>query len=123
MVPLVQTCSGKVLISRLKEDQRDELLANDPHFQSLSKAKRAEFEKMVTAVGSNGCLVTASELTEGVTDIAAPVGITGTDTAAVLAISCFVPRKQTVTNQLRDLVVKYAGQINRNLGVSAFKHK
>ena len=118
MLPMVETSSGMLLISRLKDKEVRELLDNDSQYRSLTRHKRSDFLGAVENVRKRGFLVKTSELNEGVTDIAVPVGVAGTGTASVLAVSYLAIRGQDATRACCELTLRSAARINENLGIT-----
>lgn len=113
--PLLQTTSGKVLLSWMDKDSVVKLLGNDPLFMAISESKRKALFRMLGGIRKARELVAESTLSKGVTDIAVPVGTEGTDTFAVLAVSYL---KVTNSSFIRSAVLRCASQINRNLGIA-----
>jgi hypothetical protein len=64
-----------------------ELLECDPQYAAMSEHQRKICFKMTEKIGLASYLVSKSSLNKGVTDIAVPVGVQGTDTFAVLVVS------------------------------------
>jgi DNA-binding IclR family transcriptional regulator len=117
VLPLALTTSGKVLISRMAPDAAAQLLGRDPAYAGHAKGEGRNFSRTLDAVRKQRWIVAASDLSEGVTDIAVPVGVDGTDTAAVLAISQLAGRKQGGAAPCREAAVRCAAKIDRNLGI------
>ncbi|MDZ8117807.1 IclR family transcriptional regulator [Pontiella agarivorans] len=117
--PISQTASGKVLLSRLPEEIAFQTLEDDPEYARLSKAAGKRICDDISEARKNGFLAQESQLTEGTTDIAVPIGIDGSGTSAVLAISYLSIGPQA--DRLRQTYLKAAllcaEEINRNLGV------
>jgi DNA-binding IclR family transcriptional regulator len=113
--PLIQTNSGKVLLSRMSEEAVVELVGDDPLYAAMNGSKRRAFFKMLENIRQTGELVTESGLNKGVTDIAAPVGIEGTDTFAVLVVSYLAGANSGL---IRSAVLRCTSQINQNLGIT-----
>ncbi|VGO22013.1 IclR family transcriptional regulator [Pontiella sulfatireligans] len=118
-LPMSRTASGKVLLSRMAEEAADQLLEDDPEFSRLAKAAQKQIRADIEQGRANGFLFGKSELTEGVADIAIPVGVDGSGTAAVLAVSYLDSVKDAAQKQRNYLKATLicAGEINRNLGV------
>ena len=64
------------------------MLASSPQFQQLSNPQQQAFFKMLDQARDKGYLVEKSDLTLGVTDIAAPIGTKKSSLVSVLAASC-----------------------------------
>jgi len=119
-MPLSETASGKVLLSRLTETAATAFLDGDSFFQRATAGKRRELLGEIARARRDGLLVVNSEVTPGVMDIAVPVGVAGSDTDAVVDLSFLLPvrgadkAREQYTRAMRACAVK----INRNLGVS-----
>lgn len=114
VLPLIQTGSGNVLLSRLSDAAATEFLSGDPIYSGMSKPQKKTFLSMLDALRGKEEIVSESRLNKGVTDIMIPVGVEGTDTFAVLVLS-HLPGADT--NLLRKAILRCASQINRNLGM------
>ena len=114
--PLIQTNSGRVLLSRMTKDAAAELLGDDPVYTTMTESKRKAFFKMLNNIRHPGELVSESSLSKGVTDISVPVGIEGTDTFAVLTVSYLAGANSGL---IRSAVLRCASQINQNMGMTA----
>lgn len=112
--PLSRTNSGKLILSGMEPEERAGLIARDPWLSSLSARARATYLKELAAIAAAGQVVAPSNLTEGVRDHAMPVGIEGTETHAILAVSR-VLTQDTPTDCMAALQ-KTAEFINRRLG-------
>jgi DNA-binding IclR family transcriptional regulator len=119
VLPLVETTSGKVMLARYSEDEVDGILRGDPHFNAMGQAQRREIKNGIAAARADGYLVTPSARTAGVSDISVPVGVAGTDTAAVLALSQLVGPMAFKADENLGAVRAAAARINRNLGVAS----
>ncbi len=119
VLPLSRTASGKVLLGRMPDAVAERILAMDPDYKQLSPALRNQMGLSIAAARTNGFLAEESDLTEGVADIAVPVGVDGSGTAAVLAVSYLNSGKDAAQRQRRYLGAAQlcAAEINRNLGV------
>lgn len=117
--PMGRTASGKVLLSRMSAEASSRVLDEDPEITRLPKAAQKRIRAEIDGVRAHGFLAEASELTEGVADIAVPIGVDGSGTAAVLAISYLNSGKNAARKQRTYLkaALLCATEINRNLGV------
>ncbi|WOO42699.1 IclR family transcriptional regulator [Rubellicoccus peritrichatus] len=118
VLPLTQTASGRVLLGRMSDTEVSAFLEQDAHYQSLSKAARTRYLKTIDKIRELGCEKAKSEVTPGVSDIAIPIGIPGTDISATLAVSTLESTQNTKSNQKNfDEMMKCAAQINENIGI------
>jgi DNA-binding IclR family transcriptional regulator len=113
--PLIQTNSGKVLLSRMGRDAAVELLENDPLYTAMTEPKRKAFFRMLENIRQADELVSESGLSNGVTDISVPVGIVGTDIFAALTVSYLAGVNSSF---IRSAVLRCASQINQNIGMA-----
>lgn len=112
--PLLQANSGKVLLSWMSNDAVAALLSDDPLYAAMNESKRKAFFSSLEKIRHAGELLTESALSKGVTDIALPVGIEGTDTFAALVVSYLT---DTNNNLIHSAVRRCASQIRQNLGI------
>ena len=118
-LPLWRTASGKVALGRMSEEERERILEQDEGFQELLPAFQERTRLIITKARKDGYLFQASEVTEGVSDIAVPIGLDGEDSAAVLALTCF--DSGMVEIKAEDFVTKVcevARSIDLGLGVA-----
>lgn len=117
-VSLLQTTSGRMLLSRM--DDVSKFLGPHPEFLALSIAAKKKLLHILDAIRGQECFVAPSDASDDVSDIAIPVGVRNTDTSAILAISCLVGSKgsPSTLSRYRQAVVACAGEINRNLGIT-----
>lgn len=114
--PLIHTTSGKMLLGRMGVEAAAELLEGDPQYVAMSEQQRKTFLKAIEKIGLVSYLVSSSSTNKGVTDIAVPIGVQGTDTSAVLAVSHLAGSN---SNLLRSAVLRCAASIDKNLGISS----
>jgi DNA-binding IclR family transcriptional regulator len=103
------------MLSRMDGESAKALLETDADYRAMSEAKRRALLRQVETVRGTELLKTESELRNGITDLAVPVGIEGTDAFAVLAISCLPDIDE---KPARAALRRCASQINRNLGIA-----
>ena len=118
-LPISRTASGKVLLSRMAAEAAERVLADDSEFGRLSKAGRKRILGEIAEARANGFLARSSELTDGVADVAVPIGVDGSGTSAVLAVSFLNVGADAAERQGNYLkaAMLCAAEINRNLGV------
>lgn len=119
--PLLTTTSGMLLLARSGPEERSQMLANCEAFQNWGKRKQRDYLQKLDTIGESGYACADSEITQGVTDIAAPVGSSDGTLLASLAISTvtsIVGRKKLSSQQLIDAAVKAADQITATNGIS-----
>ncbi|QJE97086.1 IclR family transcriptional regulator [Luteolibacter luteus] len=119
-MPVLQSTSGKLLLANWPEAEALEFLDQLPDFRDASKAYRHKLlQALADLRGAAHCHVSSST-TEGVADIAVPVGVPGSDVAGALVISYLSGTKSGEKNYPRYLEALKAGanEINRNLGIA-----
>jgi DNA-binding IclR family transcriptional regulator len=116
--PLLETTSGRLLLSQLSQEEVATFVTNDETRAQKSPGERKRILSAVQGFRKNGYAVAKSSVT-GVTDIATTVGVRGTDTLAVLVVPCLTRAHQKRSNNARyfEAVRQSAAEINRNLGI------
>lgn len=116
--PLWRTASGKVLLGMFSAIERKALLEADQAFNELPASFQQRVYQIAEVSKSDGFLAQRSDITDGVSDIAIPVGIAGGE-SAVLALSCLESPadEECSDSQLLYAVQECAKKINRNLGL------
>ena len=117
--PLVETTSGRLLLSQLSPEEVATFVTDDETCAQKSPLERKRILSAVRGFRKNGYAVAKSSVTGGVTDIATTVGVRGTDTLAVLVVPCLTLAHQKRSNNARyfEAVRQSAAEINRNLGI------
>ncbi|MBK1880233.1 IclR family transcriptional regulator [Pelagicoccus mobilis] len=85
--PLVNTTSGKILLSSVSENERSKILDQDSLYQSWSKKDRSSYLKELETIRERGYHYDDSKVTHGVTDISVRVGVPEGPILATVAIS------------------------------------
>lgn len=119
-MPVLRSTSGKLLLANWPEEDALEFLEQLPDFRDASKAYRGKLLQILADLrGADHCHMPSSS-TEGVDDIAVPVGVPGSDVAGALVISFLSGTKSGERNRPRYLEALKAGaaEINRNLGIA-----
>lgn len=116
--PLWRTASGKVLLGMISAEERETLLTQDSAFNELPDVFQERARQVAIATRSDGYLAQVSDMTEGVFDVAVPIGIAGGE-SAVLALSCLESPEtgEVKDQQLLEAVQQCAEQIDINLGL------
>ncbi len=114
VLPMTLTTSGKLMLGRMDSESAKALLDTDAGYRAMSEAKRRAFLRELETVRGTELLKAESGLRNGITDMAVPVGVEGTDAFAVLAIS-YLPN--TDEKPAHVALRRCASQINRNLGI------
>jgi DNA-binding IclR family transcriptional regulator len=116
-LPLSRASSGKLILSGLGQDELAAFLARDEYFQSAKPRAQAAFKRELEEIRKTGSIIAPSGITSSVIDCAMLVGIPGTDTCAVIAVS------QVCSNEADAVdcapAVRHAAEaIDRNLGIT-----
>jgi DNA-binding IclR family transcriptional regulator len=115
VLDLITSCSGLMLLAHMEDGARDALIGALPK----SKLSRAKIDSEMKQMRSRGYAVRRSPMTEGVTDISAPVrGFDGRVVAALTVPYLHVidGSLPTSVDQARRLVEQSARQISLTLG-------
>lgn len=117
-LPLTGATSGFVLMSLLEDNEIHALLQQDPEYQALSEAKQRSWLKRIDGIRQNNVEISKSKRSQGVVDIAMPIGIKGTDLCGALAV-CQLSSKtdSPVIRKTLRAMRSCAEQINQNLGI------
>jgi DNA-binding IclR family transcriptional regulator len=116
LLPLSRTSSGKLILSGLGQDELSAYLACDAHYQSAKPRAQAAFRRELEQIRQTRCVTAPSDISSGVVDCAMPVGIPGTDTSAVIAVSQVCPNDADAMD-CTPAVRQAAEAINRNMGI------
>lgn len=87
--PISMTTSGRVLLSMVSDEKRNEILSRDKYFKKWNKTEKKVLAESINKISEKGYRSAKSKLTSGVTDIAVPIGLKNSELTAVLAISIF----------------------------------
>ncbi len=87
LFPICQTTSGRVILSILDNQERIRLLSTDTGYQALGPRKQKQFLADVAKVEQQGYIIRESEMTQGVTDYALPLGSSSAGFLGALAVS------------------------------------
>lgn len=120
-IPVLRTTSGKLLMAKWPEEETLEFLNQLEDFTSLSKAKREELLGELSELRHASHLHAPSGMTEGVADIAVPVGEPGSEVAGALVISYLSGTRhaEQLARKYLDALLQSATEMNRNLGILA----
>lgn len=117
--PLIETTSGKLLLSQLAPEAIESFTTGNPTFQKLSLAERKAELASIERMSKSGFVLSQSNMTEGVQDAAVIVGVRGTDTLGALVMPFLRgPKREAAGALYLDAVRQCAVAINQNLGVS-----
>ena len=117
--PLVETTSGKLLLSRLTPGDAESFLSGDKNFAERPLAERKRMLTALKRLRKSDHVLSPSAVTQGVHDAAAMVGVRGTDAVGVLVLSFLqgARRRHTGGATYLKAVRQCAAEINRNLGI------
>ncbi|MCW1921219.1 IclR family transcriptional regulator [Luteolibacter arcticus] len=119
-MPALRSTSGKLLLAQWSGAAREDCLNQLEDFAGASKAERERLLKTLSELEGATHHQAPSLLTEGVTDIAVPVGVPASEVAGTLVISYLSGTKSGEKNAPRYLkaLLTSAAEINRNLGIA-----
>lgn len=117
--PIVKTTSGRVLLAFSGEKQRNKILADDGDFTYMSEGEKKLFLERLAQINARGYELESSEITEGVTDLAVPVGSYETGIFSVLATSSLtsITENHKSGDLLIDQIKSTAARINQAIGI------
>jgi DNA-binding IclR family transcriptional regulator len=117
--PLVDTTSGKLLLSQLSPEDVAILLKSEKAFCAKAVRQRKSILRDIQDLRESNYVVAKSSATDGVIDMATIVGVPGTDTLAALVVPYLGvarTRNESQEHHLKAIRLR-AAQINRNLGL------
>lgn len=118
IAPLLDTCSGRILLAFADDELRTTMLSRIPGMQH--EPDPGEIDQMVTRIRDQGSEVVASAQVHGVTDIAFPVYDRGGYVTAALVIPFldYLDGSHPVSiNRAAELAETAAGEISAALGL------
>lgn len=112
------TVSGRLLLSRLSEDERLEQLQGSQKWSRSGSAARKKILKEIDQLQGQDFSAAFSDSVEGVEDIATDVGQANIGLVAALTMTRFQPRKETVKKSaLINSIRQTAAEITTTLGL------
>jgi len=117
--PLIETTSGKLLLSRLTPEDAEQFLATDKGFRERPAVERKRLLDEVKSLRKEDFVLSRSALTEGVEDAAVIVGVRDTDTIGILVMPFLKGARRVEVDRATYLkaVRQCAVEINSNLGI------
>ncbi len=117
--PLLKTNSGKVILANLTEEQLQQQLGNNKDYKTFSAKAKKDFLKELEDIKEKGYKLSASQLTLGVTDLAAPIGNIHTGVSGVLAISSLtnIAKEKESYEKLAEQLIAATDKINSAIGI------
>ncbi|MBK1875824.1 IclR family transcriptional regulator [Pelagicoccus mobilis] len=118
--PLSTTTSGMLLLANMGYLEREDFLSLDEAYLGWSKKRQKDYRQKLDTIQQSGHACADSEITQGVTDIAAPIGKEGGSLLASLAISTvssIVGTKRLSTEELIKAAVETADRISEANGI------
>jgi len=119
-MPVLRSTSGKLLLANWPVKAMVDYLNQLEDFTSASGREREKLLGALSDLRGATHFHSPSAMTEGVSDIAVPVGVPGSDVAGALVISYLSGTKTGEKNRERYLeaLLASAAEINRNLGIA-----
>lgn len=117
LFPLLKTTSGKVFLAFSDSDKREHLLNNNTNFQEKNNKEKIIFLKELEEIKAQGYAVCKSQISIGLTDIAAPIIGIGDEILSVLAIASLTPvnDEKGITEFITKETLLAADKINSTL--------
>ena len=118
--PIIKTTSGRILLSFVEKNHRENILHLDPDFCKQPKWSQKQFLAHLEQIKKQGFELQESEITKGVTDLAVPIGNPETGVFSVLAISSLISitENQDSSEKLIVAIQETASKISRSIGIS-----
>lgn len=118
-LPLVETTSGKLLLSQLTPEDAERFLATEKTYRERPAGERKRLLDELKHLRKEDFVLSHSALTEGVEDVAAIVGVRGTDTVGALVMPFLKGTRRVDADSAAYLkaVRRCAAEINSNLGI------
>jgi len=116
-----QTASGKLLLSFTDEETRKIILESDSFYNKFKKSECEQFDADLEAIHQKGFYEMPSAYSEGIIDIAVPIGNSDTGIIASLTVSKLVRRQKgddLSTDEILNGLKKCRIQIEANLGLN-----
>lgn len=119
LFPLEKTISGKVLLSNLNVAKRKQIFEFSDIYKTFSTNEKKAFKEELKTLKGQQCVYQRSQLTEGVTDFAAPILDMRNEIVAVVAVSTLTSqmRKLVSTEDIEKELVLVVCEIRRALGI------
>lgn len=114
VLPMIKVASGKVMLAHMRHEDAAQLLESDMTYQMMCESARARFWNDLELVRERSIYEGESDLGNGVTDLAIPVGVDGTDAFAVLSMSLLSGTDLSLVRRELKLCVE---GIQRSMGV------
>ncbi len=94
LFPISQITSGRIILSMLDPDKRNDLLSSDEFFNQLSPSNQKLIVSEISDISKEGYIVKESETTKGVIDYAVPIGGNDLGFFGALAVTTLSNSKQ-----------------------------
>lgn len=114
LFPLIKTTSGRTLLAFLEKEQQKSLLEENEDYITLSDKEKKQLVSQLDKITERGYEIENSQITNGVTDIAVPIGTPNTEAFSVLAISSLtsISKKNESGEYLIEKIKETAQKIN-----------
>lgn len=118
LFPLLLTASGRLLLSYMNGEERDNVLKNNSLFQGYSAQQKKKLLQLFKEIKATGYHVETSDLSKGVTDIVVPIGDVNTGIVAALTVAILTTEynENLSLEEVVEQVQKYAQNIISRLG-------
>lgn len=121
LFPLSNTVSGRVLLAHADDRELKDLISRDVPFRKMFTEQQAAFHRRLNKIRRAGYELAASEITAGVTDCAALIGMPRSELSATVAVSSLTSSiNRSLSKKKLILAVKTAAaEINHRIGLDA----
>jgi len=117
--PATRTASGRLLLARLPDDERQQFLEKESEFCKQSAIQKKRLRDALGRIRKAGYSTAEDETYMGTRDIAVPVGNSRIGLDAALAVSLWiVPGKRFEVSKVLRALQKCAGIITKSMGVA-----
>jgi len=117
--PATRTASGRLLLARLPEDERQRFLNKEAQYRRQSAVQKKRLHDAISRIRKAGYSSAENETYMGTRDIAVPVGNSRIGLDAALAVSLWiVPGKRFEISKVLGTLRKCAGIITNSMGVA-----
>jgi DNA-binding IclR family transcriptional regulator len=117
--PATRTASGRLLLARLPEGDRQQFLEREPEYRRRSAVEKKRLHSTIGRIRKAGYSSAEDETYIGLRDIAVPVGSTRIGLDAALAVSLWiVPGRRFESRKVLNTLQNCARSITQSMGVT-----
>lgn len=116
-IPVLESASGRLLVAKLPDVERGELLNRHTSFSTMAGADQAVLLSRLNEIRNRGYETARSEHTAGVSDIAVLIGTNSTKTQLALAVAALCNNHTKFIDENVDAIRRHAEEITRSIGL------